>query len=290
MIMPYYQLTRVKQDIYRITSPENVFMELLIGSDHALLIDTGYGFGDLRSAVREVTDKPLYIVNTHGHVDHTCGNFRFEENVYISEDDMDLLRRHNQASYREYSAELARHTINWETGQEFNGLPEDFDPDRYAEGGVGHICPLREGMVFDLGGKTVRAVSTPGHTRGSISFFYEEENWLYAGDAANMFLWLFGRDAADKETYIRTLDKILALAPKRIYGGHAPQPFSLDDVAMFKRAALEADYDHGIPFSTPIMPECTDIRVCILGDKTMEDIGKPGFYAILLDRSRGTSC
>ena len=284
----YYQLIRIKEGIYRITSPENVFMELIVGTEHGLLIDTGYGFGDLRSTVRKVTDKPLYIVNTHGHVDHTCGNFRFEEDIFLAQEDWDLLYRHNQASYREYSAELARHAISRETGLEINTLPEEFDPVQYAAGGCGHIRPLREGMVFDLGGKTFRAVSTPGHTKGSMSLLYEEENWLYAGDAANPFLWLFGQDAADKETYLKTLDKILQLAPKRLYGGHAPEAFTLKDVQMFRQAALEADYDRGIPFSTPIMPECKEVRVCILGNKTMADIGTPGFYAILLDQVRGS--
>jgi len=284
--MEYYQITQIKPDIYRITSPEFVFMELLVGTDRALLIDTGYGFGDLRSTVKSITDKPLYIVNTHGHVDHTCGNFRFDEDIYISDTDSDLMKRHNARSFREKSAQLALHTRDWATGREINGLPEDFDLENYIAGGTGNTKPLGEGMVFDLGGKTVRTIATPGHTKGSMSFYFEEEGWLYVGDAANTFLWLFDNDAADKATYIKTLDKISDLAPNRIYGGHGPQAFTPDDVKMFRRTAVEADYEHGIPFSTPIMPECHDIRVCILGDKTMDDIGQPGFYAILLDSSR----
>ena len=43
-----------------------------------MLIDTGYGYGNLKQVVKSITDKPLYIVNTHGHVDHTSGNAQFE--------------------------------------------------------------------------------------------------------------------------------------------------------------------------------------------------------------------
>ena len=284
--MNYYKIIPVQQGIYRITSLENVFMELLVGTEKALLIDTGYGFGDIRQVVQSITDKPLYIVNTHGHCDHTGGNFRFDEEVYIADADVGLLKRHNTTEFRARSVVQAEHVLDWETGREACGLPEDFDRDAYLAGGTGTIRSLWEGMTFDLGGKTLRAVATPGHTHGGISLFLEEERWLYAGDAANMFLWLFDDDATDKATYLKTLDKILELAPERLYGGHAPQPFSLEDVKMFQRAALEADYDRGIPFFTPIMPDCKDIRVCILGDKTMADIGKPGFYAIVLDSSR----
>ena len=294
----FYKAIPLGDGVYRFTSLENVFFELLVGTDKALVIDTGYGFGDVKEAVRRYTDLPLVVVNTHGHVDHTCGNFWFEEEeIYISPLDLELMRRHNTAEKRHQSAVLAEHAMDWETGQEVYGLPADFDRNRYLDGAAcypdgeirkasGQYRFLKEGQVFDLGGKTIRAIETPGHTKGSVSFLYEEKNWLYVGDEANVFLWLFDDDATDRRTHINTLEKIRELHPARIYGGHAPQHYTAEDVAMFQRAAREADYEHGIPFSTPIMPESKDIRVCILDGKTMADIGTPGFYAILLDASR----
>ena len=301
--MTYYQITKLKENVYRFTSLENVFFELLVGKEKALLIDTGNGFGNIREAVRSITDKPLLVANTHGHVDHTSGNCQFEEPVYIAKEDLDLLCRHNTAAFREHSVRLQEHVRDWVTGQELYGLPEDFQEQAYIEGAKqydsvrkdlkekaqtlsGQYHLLREGMIFDLGGITLRTIATPGHTKGSMSFLYEEENWLYVGDAANPFLWLFDQDAADRDTLIASYDKILALHPERIYGGHAPMPFSQEDVRQFKRAAVEADYDRGVPFSTPLMPEIKDIRVCILDGKTMADIGTPGYYSILIDSSR----
>ena len=41
---------------------------LLLGDEAALLIDCGMGIGDIEGAVRKITDKPLIVVGTHGHV------------------------------------------------------------------------------------------------------------------------------------------------------------------------------------------------------------------------------
>lgn len=50
---------------------------LVVGEERAALIDTGAGMGNLAKEVKEITDKPLYVLNTHGHVDHAGGNGRF---------------------------------------------------------------------------------------------------------------------------------------------------------------------------------------------------------------------
>ena len=51
----------------------NVYCYLLIGKERALLFDTAYGVGNLREFVEGITDKPVTVVNSHGHFDHTGG-------------------------------------------------------------------------------------------------------------------------------------------------------------------------------------------------------------------------
>ncbi len=46
---------------------------LVEGREKALLVDTGLGLGDLRGEVEALTDKPVVVVNTHGHGDHSGG-------------------------------------------------------------------------------------------------------------------------------------------------------------------------------------------------------------------------
>ncbi len=53
---------------------------LVIGRDRALVIDTGCGprqGAEILAAVRELTDLPLMVVNTHAHYDHYFGNAVF---------------------------------------------------------------------------------------------------------------------------------------------------------------------------------------------------------------------
>ena len=41
---------------------------LLVGSERALVIDTGSGAFDLKGLVESLTDKPYDVVLTHGHI------------------------------------------------------------------------------------------------------------------------------------------------------------------------------------------------------------------------------
>lgn len=283
----YYQFISLKENVYRITSPEGVFCDLLVGSDRAMLIDTGYGLGDLKKAVRTITDKPLIIVNTHGHVDHTSGNCQFEEDIYISAKDVDLCKRHNTPEKRRKSAMLAEHSRNYVTGEEFNGLPNDFSLEWYVENAtVGNLVECVEGMTFALGGITIESIETPGHTQGGLSFLYKEENWLYSGDEINGFCWLFDNDATDRDTHINTLEKVIALNPERIYCGHMPFALGIEDVKRYKEAAEKADYEKGIPFFSPMLDEGESGRICVLDGFTMEDMGKPGFAAIVIGENK----
>ena len=63
-------------------------MFLLIGTEKAMLIDCGMGIGDLRGAVEMLTDKPLIVVITHGHIDHTANARQFDE-IWIHPKDQD---------------------------------------------------------------------------------------------------------------------------------------------------------------------------------------------------------
>lgn len=59
------------------TEPLRLNIGLVVGEDRALVVDTGQGprqGAEILAAVREKTDLPLVVVNTHAHYDHYFGN------------------------------------------------------------------------------------------------------------------------------------------------------------------------------------------------------------------------
>lgn len=279
----YYRVTELRKNVYRITSAESVFMELFVGQNSALLFDTGYGIADLRETVREITDLPLIIVNSHGHLDHSCGNFRFAEDKYVHPLDMQLLQQHNTPQMRRTIVEDAKHTFDHETGNIVNILPASFDEEAYVNSSCGNLRPLEAGYVFDLGGMHLTVYHMPGHTKGSICLLYAEEKLFYAGDAMNPFVWLFTPEAADLSTYIATLEKARALDFEQLVFAHGPFPVPKDVLDTFLDAARNVNYESGLPFDGHLLAHGANARICIRPGFTMDDFMKPGFASVVIN-------
>ena len=269
----YYTVSQLKDNVYRITCADETFCELLVGTEKAMLIDTGFGYGDLRGVVEKYIDgKPLIIANTHAHFDHSCGNGQFSEDIYIGDGDIELCRKHTSEKARRNAVKR---------GEELGSLPENFDADAYVSQGSGNLVPLYDGDVFDLGEITIRAVSAPGHSAGSMCFLYVEENWLYTGDAACSYCWLFLREFCGKDVYLATLDKLIALNPAKHFSSHMPNASGVEAFHLYKRAVLEADFSKGFPFKSPFAGG-DEVRVCVIDGMTPDDIENPNFASVII--------
>jgi len=284
MSSTYYYFQDVRPNVYRISSLEGVFMDLFIGTEKALLFDTGHGFANLREAVRSKTNLPLIIVNSHGHPDHSCGNFWFDEDIYIHEKDMKLCRNSNSVISRRLSVEYAKTAGKTETGEKKSILPEGFDEHSYVHQGAGNLLPIKEGDVFDLGGITLKVIELPGHTRGCIGLLYQEEKILYTDDAINEHLWLFLPDSINLSTYIETLYKAKSIDFDIFYRSHNPAPCAKDILDDYLDCAENLDYDAGYPYDVPFNINTDSVRICTRKGYEPKDSGKPGFAAIVISK------
>jgi glyoxylase-like metal-dependent hydrolase (beta-lactamase superfamily II) len=133
------------------------YMYLLEGNEKALLLDTGYGAGNLRAFVERLTDKPILVANTHYHPDHSAGNGEFEE-VMVSE--------------------------NWEMDapslESPQGTPFDIsrlpNPD-YKKAVIG------DGDLIDLGNRVIKVLDVgPAHCNSSLFFYDEKSEMIFVGD------------------------------------------------------------------------------------------------------------
>lgn len=143
----------------------SAWMHLIVGQERALLIDTAFGIGDLRSLVETLTDKPVDVVNTHFHGDHSAGNGQFET-IFIHKYDIPYLEMSEKAENRLLPAPG--------TYRE-----EDIIPLRSAK----HIA-MEDGFVFRLGeGHEVEVIHMPGHAAGGCMLLDRKYNLLFSGDA-----------------------------------------------------------------------------------------------------------
>ncbi len=265
-----YTVNELEHGIYRIGN-SMVYMDLIVGSHHALLFDTGYGFGSLKDVVERITDKPLYVVNSHGHVDHACGNEQFA-GAYIHELDMSLAVEHNGRDMRVAELETAE-------------VPMDFDLESYLSLGTGELMPVGEGFCFKLGGLTLKVVHLPGHTAGSIGLWCPERRLFWVGDSMNCFVWLFLPEAQSLDTYIETLHKAASLPFTHMIQSHEPQPVPKRKLWDYLDLAEHLDFEAGAPVPAPLgYPG--EVRICTRNGIHYDDRSHPGFAAIMISREK----
>lgn len=267
--------------VYRFLNA-GVHMDLFVGTERALLFDTGNGYADLYKAVREVTKLPLTVVNSHGHLDHSCGNYQFEQEIYIHPDDMELCRQHNSREIRSYSAAMA--SAMKDNPSPMGGVSADFDAEFYASQGCGNLVPVREGHVFQLGGKALEVVELPGHTKGSIGLLYQEEKVLFSGDAINNNLYLFWDYCAPLSVYQNSIRKALGLDFKEMVVSHGFTPIPRERLNLYLALAEDPDFEHGIPFKGDLVPEDADVRQCVVKGQKPDDCLNPEYACIVLSR------
>ena len=143
----------------------SAWMHLIVGQERALLIDTAFGIGDLRGLVETLTDKPVDVVNTHFHGDHSAGNGQFET-IFIHKYDIPYLEMSEKAENRLLPAPG--------TYRE-----EDIIPLQSAK----HVA-MEDGFVFRLGeGHEVEVIHMPGHAAGGCMLLDRKYNLLFSGDA-----------------------------------------------------------------------------------------------------------
>lgn len=129
------------------------FMYLLEGNDRALLIDTGWGAGNLREFVEQLTDKPILVTNTHGHLDHSGGNGEWESVLMLPGCEGDIYTCHR--------------------------LPFDISKLPYPNY---ERKIVRDGDVIDLGDRTIELLDISSHSNGSLAYLDRKNGYLFVGD------------------------------------------------------------------------------------------------------------
>jgi hydroxyacylglutathione hydrolase len=173
-------------------------------SKEALVIDPGGPAPELLARLRRENWRLRWIINTHGHADHTAGN-----DYWVAET----------------GATVVMHRLDWEffSRPEMQELAkaEGFPPLSRVD------LPVEDGHRLPVGSYEAAVMHTPGHTPGSICLYLPGH--LFTGDT--LFVEAAGRTdlpGGSLNTLIQSLEeKIMPLPdatciwPGHDYGGSA---------------------------------------------------------------------
>ena len=185
----------------------NESLYLVEGHDKAVLIDAGTNIADLDKIAASITEKPVMLVATHVHPDHTGSGIDYFSELYINPAD----------------------TIN---------IP------RMMPDYKGEVKYLKDGEIIELGGRQLEVIFTPGHTPGSTTFIDKDAQYGFSGDSfgsGNLLL------TTDFSTLLATCEKTSKLMeqygidrfyPGHYFGANEETKQRVDDMATMSRDIL----------------------------------------------------
>lgn len=173
----------------------NAYLIINKETAHCVLVDAPQGIESVQSFIEKQGYKLLYVIVTHGHIDHIEGLSLLECSFYIHEQEKDFL----QNPSLNLSSLFAPFIIN---------KPPSLITEKFS-------------LPFDS--YNFEILHTPGHTPGSISV--KLDSYLFSGDT--LFFDSVGRTdfpyASSQQLFVSLRDKIIPLHKDAlIFPGHGP--------------------------------------------------------------------
>jgi len=216
----------------------DVSCHLVDTGDGLILIDTAFPQTVylLLESIRRLGFDPRdieYILHTHQHYDHSAGTPAMVgmtgAKTALGREDIPYVRERPEMTWApEYGVEYY----------------EEFDVD----------VPLDDGSVIELGNTRIECMASPGHTPGTMSYFFTVEEGgvqyvagLFGGPGLNTltdeYLAKTGRSASWRKTYMETLERLKMQHVDVRLGAHPNQNQTLE-----KHAARTPDAN---PYTNP---------------------------------------
>lgn len=181
-IDPYVEAYKMRSNVWALFQESmdgagDVWMYVVEGPERVLLIDTGFGVGDLKGLVQHLTgrSKEILVANTHHHYDHAYGNAQFEA-CCCHQDEVFSMQKNRDPHIWDYLFDENGKNIYTEFDR------RDIIPYREYR-----LIPVPSGYRFDLGGGyEVEAVPLRGHSAGQCAYLDHHNHILFTGDITHI--------------------------------------------------------------------------------------------------------
>ncbi|MBQ8994626.1 MAG: MBL fold metallo-hydrolase [Oscillospiraceae bacterium] len=176
----FAEVFHIRENIYAIFIPaphhvEDNWVYLIVGPDRALLIDNGFGIGDLRGLCEMLAGKEVVTTVTHFHGDHAWGSSQWDW-IYCHEYTKLYLER-----------QLQQDMMAW--WDEFNYVGTEHQRDFYTHDDIINLKPygfkvLENHEKIDLGGDyKIEMVHMAGHSPDEVGFLDPQSRIFFSGDS-----------------------------------------------------------------------------------------------------------
>lgn len=217
----WYEVYRLPGNVYAIAEPQHfqeVNLYLIMGEEKAILLDTGEGFCPIKPLIEELYDGPVIAFNSHFHFDHIGYNYLFEP-MHVIDDPYVKNVAENGLPREGLGAQIEEEMFQF-------GYPETLDAANFSIRPY-KIETVKDGDVFDLGGRSIRVYHTPGHSNDSLMLYDEANKILFTGDTfypgalyTHFDCNEFGHGNVDD--YIASMDRLVNEIPEdvKLYCSH----------------------------------------------------------------------
>lgn len=205
-------IEQIKIDVLDIDHITNCYIIWDSETKEAVIVDPADKAYLIKQKVEELEIIPKYVLLTHAHIDHIIAledimkEYKIKTIAGIYEKDM-LERKYDNCAPR-YGLEQVKYNM------------EDF-------------ILAKDNYVFQVGNMDFKVISTPGHSKGSVCFYIENENILITGDT--LFYNCFGRcdlqtsSVMDMYNSLRKLYRKYRHLNPCIFPGHGKINVTLED-------------------------------------------------------------
>lgn len=198
----------------------------IIGDKCTAVIDTGGSVAignSLRSAIREVTDKPIcYVINTHIHFDHVLGNLSFSDSgpVFVGNENLKQEIEENRTFF-------------------LSQFSNDLGPNPSTESIIGPGKGVTDKTILDLGDRKLVLTAYPtAHSYSDLTVLDEKTGTLWSGDL--LFRERIPSLSGSLKGWLSVMESLASLEITLVIPGHGTTAKSLPEAMHDQKRYLDS--------------------------------------------------